>query len=183
MEKAMNPILFLDIDGVIMRPISVKDLLHPKPKDKDIAAKLAEQYNDKRFLEYDSETLNQFNNYFDRSSLAMIKHLCALYHLDIVIISSWAVFYTTEDFKTIFLPYGLSPFIKGEISSNLPKKDFIQNYISEHHIKDYLIIDDLNMKDIFYERQIVPHTGSFNTEDYLEAERLCKSLCQKPTSS
>lgn len=179
----MKPTLFLDIDGVIMRPISVKDLLHPKPKDKDIAKKLAEKYHDERFLEFDSETLNQFNNYFDRASLAMIKNLCTLYDLDIIIISSWAMFYSLEDFKTIFLPFGLSPFIQGEISSNLPKKDFIQNYIQEHNIKDYLIIDDLNMKDIFNERQIVPHSGSFNTEDYLEAERLCKSLCIKPTSS
>jgi hypothetical protein len=173
----MATTLFLDIDGVINPYVTVKRILNQPPFEKDLHKKLARQKNDKDICTLlDDDDVNRVWHSFDPSACARIKELCTKFQAKLVITSSWAQFYDLKQLKALFALYDLKEEVVDSIVSSKPRHQSILEYVDEHEMDLYLVIDDANMKDIFSDKQILSY-DTFSDENlqqactYLEAHQ------------
>lgn len=164
----MQPYIFLDIDGVCQPYVTVETLLS-KPRHIDnLHLRLAEKYNNEGIARLGDEDVNRIYFSFDQESMAFLKALIKEFDAQVIVTSSWTIAYSLEEFQAIFAMFGFGNAITGIIRSSAPRFQSILDYVQDHGIENYLVIDDMDMKDIFGQRQIQTWS-SFQPEDYTQA--------------
>ena len=93
----MNPILFLDIDGVLNPPICPQYEL-----DFALSDKLAAKLNNPSIKKLNIYFVNQVYYGFDKKSCELIKKLAQEFEAKIVLTSSWRLYYTKEEIAENF---------------------------------------------------------------------------------
>lgn len=163
-----QPILFLDIDGVINPYLTEKSAALLEKSD-GLQNILYKKYKKEEFLSIPDEALFAALYLFDRTSIVLIKKLCETYHFKLVITSSWASFLEPSELNALFFLVGLDHYIEDQIVSSRPRADSIETYLSQNPTNLYFILDDLNMTDRFKEHMILTN-DHFKEEDYQKIE-------------
>lgn len=166
----MATTLFLDIDGVL-NPHRRK---HDYQIDQDLNKKLADQYADPAFLNLNIYYTNLICNAFDTAACERIKQLVSEFHCKVVLTSSWRISYTYKELTYLFKILGIGSNFVGCTPMTSPRFLTIQNYIEQHKIKNYLVIDDFDMTRHFPTRCICTH-NVFSKEDYENARKILKT--------
>ncbi|WP_273477745.1 HAD domain-containing protein [Faecalicoccus acidiformans] len=157
----MHPVLFLDIDGVL-HPQRSKTTAH---FDMDLNKKLAEEYMDPHFLDLSPYFINHIYYGFDQKACSLIAALVSRFDAHIVLTSSWRMVYTHQELYYLFKILHMEDAFVGITKKRTPRQDVIREYIEDHDIKQYLVIDDQEMTKAFPFHAI--HTQNcFNEEDY-----------------
>jgi hypothetical protein len=159
----MNPVIFLDIDGVLeCRRRPPADLSKTDwPNEPEAASKL-----DPHLVEY-------VQSHFDQDSCQRIRSLAEEFHADLVITSSWRNYFSLEQMQNMFSLVGLGEFVTGATPCGTPRCSVIESYIYSHDIDRYIVIDDLDMSSAFGFR-FVESLDIFEEESYKKARRLLK---------
>ncbi|MFR6071600.1 MAG: HAD domain-containing protein [Faecalitalea cylindroides] len=164
----MNPILFLDIDGVLNPPICPQYELDFALNDK-LAAKL----NNPSIKKLNIYFVNQVYYGFDKKSCELIKKLAQEFEAKIVLTSSWRLYYTKEEIEGMFEIVGIKDtFIDFTVHGN-PRNNVIMEYVHTHNVKRYLVIDDFDMRNNFGYR-FIQTAQCFNEANYHQARYALK---------
>jgi hypothetical protein len=133
----MNNIIFLDIDGVLA---TFREFLT----------------NKKKFQEKNEwAALLQVNYPFNPDCVNILNEIIEKTNANIVLSSDWRLYYTLEELDNIFKYNGLikSPFDITTIKTSHMgtsieslRLDEINDYIDKNDVKNWVIIDDLDMK-------------------------------------
>ncbi|MFR9118101.1 MAG: HAD domain-containing protein [Merdibacter sp.] len=100
----MSRILFLDIDGVL-NPIPLRTF----PRlDRTLPQRLARQSGNSDYLRISTTALQLAHESWDKESLALLRSLCEDYDLQIVISSSWGIFYSLKELRLLFALHDLA---------------------------------------------------------------------------
>lgn len=160
----MNPILFLDIDGVI-HPFTRNTNYIPDPT---LTKRLAIETNNPE-IENMNPYLAHFVKYrFDWNAIEYIGNLIDEFDVKIVISSSWRMMYNDKDFEHMFAIMGWKDAYIGKTGKEKARYHLIQDYIKEHKIHKFLVIDDLDMTSYFKKHMILCHI-SFSKDNYNQA--------------
>lgn len=161
----MQGILFLDFDGVI-NPYMYKNEVIPDRK------KWLRIWKHPGFIHISNYTIGQVNANFDVEACQYIKDLCDRFDLKIVVTSSWKEFYSLKQIKALLSLHQLDSYVIDMTSrENQSRSDKIRNYIKEHHIKIFLILDDIDMRNEF-PNHCIKTTNLFSKEQYQLAIQL-----------
>lgn len=159
----MDPILFLDIDGVL-NPATMPNY----EVDLSLNEKLAKTYNEERIRSMNIYFLNQICFGFKKESCELIKKLVEEFHAKIVLTSSWRLFYSHEEIQCMFKILELEEAFLDFTSPGSPRNQVITEYIYNHHVKQYIVIDDFDMKQSFGYR-FIQTAQYFNENNYFQA--------------
>lgn len=135
-------IIFLDIDGVLnCQKYFIEN------HDKKIAHN--KNYQDNLEFLKDSKMLD-----IDMEKLELLKEIAVLSGAYVVIVSSWKILSVYPLIKTELIKLGI-PIIGETIDNSYNRGYGIKKYLNEHHINDYIILDD----DIFpdYDDELMSH--------------------------
>lgn len=142
----MEPIIFLDIDGVI-NPYMYDEMVKEEP---DLPHKLAKEKNNPNIEKISAFTVTQVYHCFDSKACSYIKRLLDEFQAKIVVTSSWRVFYPFLEMQAILDLQNLGKYMIGATDNNRkPRYQQIYDYIDENHIDAYIVIDDFNMAKYF----------------------------------
>ena len=161
----MKPCIFLDIDGVI-NPNRKKTTYH---FDYSLPNTLAKKLNHPKIADLNVYLVNQVYSCFSKESIACLKQLIEKYNAQIIITSSWRIVYSLDQLQTMFDIFGLGKYIKATTPLISPRTKAIQEFINEHNITSYIILDDFDMSNAFdYHFVYVRHY--FKDLDYKKAD-------------
>ncbi len=164
----MNPILFLDIDGVLNPHICPQYEL-----DYELNKKLSEKFNNPAIKKLNIYFVNQIYYGFNKKSCELIQKLVNEFDAKIVLTSSWRLYYTKEEIESMFEIAGIhNAFIDFTAQGN-PRNSVIREYIYAHNIKRFLVIDDFDMHNNFGYR-FIQTSHFFNEANYHQARYALK---------
>lgn len=164
----MSRILFLDIDGVV-NPIPQHSLLR---MDFRLASRLAKEKHNADFHQVSYQALASAYYCWNPRSLLLLKELCDTFQLQIVISSSWGLFYSLKELKLLFSLYDLDDRIHAIVSYIGKRSTNILRYVQEHpSIEAWITLDDLNMEEDFPDHAITTH-GFLKEADAEKAQML-----------
>lgn len=166
----MSRILFLDIDGVL-NPIPLRTF----PRlDRTLPQRLARQSGNSDYLRISTTALQLAHESWDKESLALLRSLCEDYDLQIVISSSWGIFYSLKELRLLFALHDLAERILAVTPYVGKRSENILAYVQAHPtIEAWISLDDLPM-DAQFPRHAVTTHGRFRREDAQKAARLLK---------
>lgn len=142
----MEPIVFLDIDGVI-NPYIYDEIIEPQP---ELPKKLAKEKKNPTIGSLSAFTVTQVYYCFDKKACSYVKQLSEEFHAKIVVSSSWRIFYSLKELKAILDIQDLGQYVIGCTENNRnPRNQQISAYIHDHHVDAYIVIDDFNMAASF----------------------------------
>ena len=166
----MNPILFLDIDGVINPFKRLKDV----PVDANLTKRLAMERNDPSIEDLNIYLAHMVQYRFDWNSIQYIEKLIHEFDAKIVISSSWRMMYEDKDFEGMFSIMNWKGAYIGKLESFKPRYTLIKDYIKENNVQAYLVLDDMDMSSYFPKQMVLTH-NSLNENNYVEARKLLKA--------
>ena len=149
----MKPCIFLDIDGVI-NPNRKNTTYH---FDYSLPNTLAKKLNHPKIANLNVYLVNQVYSCFSKESIDYLKQLIEKYNAQIIITSSWRIVYSLDQLQTMFDIFGLGKYIKA-----------IQEFINEHNITSYVILDDFDMSNVF-DYHFIYVRNYFNEQDFKKA--------------
>jgi len=136
-------IIFLDIDGVLNND----KYLDSKENEVDIMRNYYHKY--KYELDIDDE-ISFFTQRrlldIDFNKVDMIIDICNKTNAKVVIISTWKIYEFWSYIKEYLISYGL-PIIDETNDYKIFRGKEIQEYLDNHNVDDYVIIDDELFKD------------------------------------
>lgn len=141
----MKPCIFLDIDGVI-NPNRKSTTYH---FDYSLPNTLAKKLNHPKIANLNVYLVNQVYSCFSKESINYLKQLIEKYNAQIIITSSWRIVYSLDQLQTMFDIFGLGKYIKATTPLISPRTKAIQEFINEHNITSYVILDDFDMSNVF----------------------------------
>ncbi|MCF0261197.1 MAG: hypothetical protein HUJ54_15155 [Erysipelotrichaceae bacterium] len=160
-----KPVIFLDIDGVIHA--AGKDSGCWVERREHIAEKLAEQYRNPVYLKLGDNLCSQVLDAFRLEACRDIESLCHEFDASVVISSSWRIFHSLEELQALFQLAGITH-VTDVCPKGYVRRDTISRYVKDNRIESYIVIDDMDLKQVFGYRCI--HTPSgFEKEHYLKA--------------
>lgn len=160
----MNPIIFLDIDGVLN-----PNFQNNYDLDLSLHEKLTDKFNDPKIKDMNIYFLNQIYFGFDKKSCGYIKVLVDEFDAKIVLTSSWRVYYTKDDISNMFKILGIDHAFFDFTDAGNPRTEMIKKFVEAHKISNYIVIDDFDMTSAFGYRFI--HTShSFNEANFHKAK-------------
>lgn len=162
----MQPIIFLDIDGVLNPPYNP----NRKSFDPDLPGKLANKLNEPKIAHLDSYLVDQIINGFDPQAVCYLEKLVKKVDAKIVLTSSWRLFYSLENIQLMFTLMNLKDACIDITEHGLTRPELIARWIKDHKVSQYLIIDDYDMKPFFGYHCIITNE-SINDRNYHEAIR------------
>lgn len=144
MKQRTRNIVFLDINGVIM-PIGTHDYLHYK------FTEIKEAYvnKDVRYQNVDALDLAAVEFGWDIRAVMNLRKLVEITNAEIVITSSWRIGRSLEELKLLFDIYELGSYVCDVTVEANSKEEEIEIYIWGHGIENYVILDDLDMRNTF----------------------------------
>ncbi|MBP3853505.1 MAG: hypothetical protein J6D18_02935 [Erysipelotrichaceae bacterium] len=162
----MNPVLFLDIDGVINpnRP-----RLFPI-KDPDLREKLSVENDNPNINDLDLKFVTQIYYGFDPKACQYIEDLCKEFRAKLVISSSWRLMLTLEQLIAVFDIHRLGHYVIGKTTDGTTRVQEIKEYIYKENITHYLVIDDFNM-EVAFEKRMIRTKHVFTAQDYSKARK------------
>lgn len=166
-DLIMKAIIFLDIDGVLAQ----KKMFSPYEPDPFLKERLVKAKNDPGIGRLPDTLVNQIFHHFDPESCGLIRMLCQAYDAKLVITSSWRLFYNEEQLRAIINIFDLGAYMIGATRPGLPRYQVIREYIVEHDVKRYVVVDDLNMSRQF-PNHFVLASYRFESEQYEQTKRL-----------
>ena len=167
-----KPVIFLDIDGVI-HAVGKEPGCWVERRE-NIAAKLAEQYQNPVYNRLGDNLCSQVMDAFRLEACQSIESLCAEFDASVVISSSWRIFHSLEELQALFQIAGITH-VKDVCPRGCVRRDTISQYLKANRIDSYIVIDDMDLKQVFGYRCI--HTPSgFEKEHYTKARNAL--LCQ-----
>lgn len=164
----MNPILFLDIDGVLNPPVCPQYEF-----DFDLSDKLATKLNNPIIKKLNIYFVNQVYYGFSSKSCELIKKLTQEFDAKIVLTSSWRLYYTKEEIEGMFEIVGIKDAFIDFTSQGNSRSNVIAEYVQTHNVKRYLVIDDFDMRNNFGYR-FIQTSQSFNEANYHQARYALK---------
>lgn len=186
----MTKIIFLDIDGVVF-PHRNNDSynydLHALPK------LLADKFNDASYLTIDNYLLGFVYYDWQPQAIKYLKRLIKKTDAKIVLTSSWRSF-GFELMQKLFKIQGLDSYLidmttkcedinGAKIDDNnyfcSERKIEINDYLDNHDIDSYVIIDDLDLRKYFPGNCVYTYVENknyyFNFRNYFKAKRILKN--------
>ena len=164
----MNPVLFLDIDGVLQS--------HHVPDyefDFDLNNKLAKELHNDTIKSLNIYFTNQICFGFDPDSCLYLRNLVEEFDARIVLTSSWRLYYTRQEIEAMFDILGMKGAYLGNTKIGTSRSEVIKQFVKEHNIEQYLIIDDFNLSKAFGSRFIRTY-DHFDQNNYNQARFLLK---------
>lgn len=165
----MRPVIFLDIDGVVN---PYKTSLQPWQPIADLHKTKAREKDWPGIEDLGEKMINQFWNGFDHAACKRIHDLQKEFDAEIIITSSWRVYYNLDQLRSIFKLFDIE--IQGLLPMGFPRSDIILNYVRNHHIQHWIALDDMDM-----ERSLGYHfirtDSSFSQADFEKARRRLKA--------
>jgi hypothetical protein len=162
----MKPVIFLDIDGVLHPYRSKKKDV---PYQKDLHKKMARIKNNPAIEKLSEKMVNQFMSTFDADACSYIRKLQEEFDAQIVVTSSWRVYYNFEALQAIFALFDIQ--IHDLLPMGFPRSDQIKAYARNHHLSGYAAIDDMDMSKPLASHFV--HTDNvMNEADYQKARRI-----------
>lgn len=160
-----NPIIFLDIDGVIHPFDSSDENVQYIP---NLASTLAKRFDNPVIEQLGDPLVNQICFGFDKNACNYIEQLCLLYNARIVISSSWRIFHSLKELQAIFQLLSMH-FVIDVCPSGYIRRDIIHQYIKTHQVSSYIVIDDMDLSKPFGFRFIqAPNT--FGEDQFMKAK-------------
>lgn len=161
----MKPCIFLDIDGVI-NPNRKSTTYH---FDYSLPNTLAKKLNHPKIANLNVYLVNQVYSCFSKESINYLKQLIEKYNVQIIITSSWRIVYSLDQLQTMFDIFGLGKYIKATTPLISPRTKAIQEFINEHNITSYVILDDFDMSNVF-DYHFIYVRNYFNEQDFKKAD-------------
>lgn len=91
----------------------------------------------------------------------------------IVLTSSWRLYYTREEIEAMFEILGMKGAYLGNTKIGASRSEVIKQFVREHNIDKYLIIDDFNLSKAFGSHFIRTY-DHFDQNNYNQARFLLK---------
>ena len=161
----MSRILFLDIDGVL-NPIPLRTF----PRlDRTLPQRLARQSGNSDYLRISTTALQLAQESWDKESLALLRSLCEDYDLQIVISSSWGIFYSLKELRLLFALHDLAERILAITPYVGKRSENILAYVQAHPtIEAWISLDDLPMEEHFPQHAVTT-AGVLDEDAYARA--------------
>lgn len=161
--------IFLDIDGVLNNystpAVPVKENIT------GYALKKSMENGWAGIKDLKDKVVYQIIHSFDTESMELIKKLQDEFQAYIIITSSWRVYYTFDQLVSIFKLYDIQ--IHDILPLGFPRSEKILNYVYSHSIKNWIVIDDMNMSKNLRWHMVLVH----NVFDYKDFE-ICRRKLQ-----
>jgi len=159
-EKVENKVIFLDIDGVIQ--------YDQKRFDHNMEATclmLAAKYNDNIYVEM--KPYDVCAAYYDWNNIAIgiLHELLETTHANIVLSSDWRESKSFTEMKALFRLYNLDRYFIDCCNPSIGKKEAIIEYVDNHKLDKYMVVDDINFYQEFGEKHRKT-SMRINMEDY-----------------
>lgn len=167
MKQGTGNIVFLDIDGVMM-PIGTHDYLHYNFSE----IKKAYVQKEAAYESVAALDLAAVEFGWDVRAVNNLKLLMQTIDAQIVITSSWRVGRTLEVLKLLFDIYKLGEYICDVTMEGSSKEEEIEMYLWGYDIKNYVILDDLDMGKTFRGHFVHVKDGYLKKENIEEAVRI-----------
>ncbi len=150
--KKENNIIFLDIEGVL-----TQDNQNSQKHDlKKTAEYLSINYRDDIYNKINPEDIGTFFYDFDNISIGILHELIENNNANIVLSSNYKNISSLDKFKALFRIHNLDRFLIDYCNTNnyknfgyKAKEKAIEEYINNHNIDNYMIIDDYNLTQKF----------------------------------
>ena len=164
----MSRILFLDIDGVL-NPIPLRTF----PRlDRTLPQRLARQSGNSDYLRISTTALQLAQESWDKESLALLRSLCEDYDLQIVISSSWGIFYSLAKLKLLFAIHKMDDLLIDTTPYIGRRHENILGYVHAHQeISAWVTLDDLDMSH-YLKNHCVTTKRVLQKEDIMKANQL-----------
>lgn len=164
----MSRIVFLDIDGVL-NPVSLRSLPHLDPY---LNQKIAGKSGNNAYLELSSSTLHLVCECWDKEAVRLLDHFCREENLQIVISSSWGIFYSLAKLKLLFAIYKMEDLLIDTTPYIGRRHENILSYVHSHQeINAWIALDDLDM-DRYLKDHCVTTKPVLQKEDIIKAKQL-----------
>ena len=160
LEK-LNNIIFLDIDGVIQPYNNQYRFEHNL---NDLPEFLAAKFNDDIYKTIDKYDLGACFYDWNEIALGILKELLKQTKSYLVIHSGWKDVMSKEHLIALFKIYQLDEYIIDVVDKG-DKVKVIKEYIQQHEIDKYLIIDDMHF-ELYFGQNFYLTNNYLNIKDY-----------------
>lgn len=164
----MSRIVFLDIDGVL-NPVSLRSLPQLDPY---LNQKIAKKSGNTAYLELSSSTLHLVCKCWDKEAVRLLDHFCREENMQIVISSSWGIFYSLAKLKLLFAIHKMDDLLIDTTPYIGRRHENILGYVHAHQeISAWVALDDLDMSH-YLKNHCVTTKRVLQKEDIMKAKQL-----------